>query len=369
MKAGRTIQELAEEIQRQQDAKADYRSGTDKLTLMTRPEGGPYSKAGDSELHIDGIGEFAVLPLAHEQIALHLGVPKPFYERLRRGIPAKNNRGARPANTALLDHTVNTLLRQKPTTRLVRTIDGKARAVLSNRYRMLDNFDLAQALLPIIGEMDSPLVEGQLTDSKLYIKVLLPKIEATVPEVGHTVQSGFVITNSEVGLSRITVQPLVYTLVCKNGMILPDHSLKAYHVGKAGLEMDEAYQVFTDATLAADDKAFWMKAQDVVRAAADEAKFHDIVARLGEAAQTEPIADVETTVERVAKKHYLTDGESKGVLNHLAAGGNLTLYGLHSAITRMAQEVESYDRSIELETLGGEVVTMPKNEWKALAAA
>lgn len=369
MKAGRTIQELAEEIQRQQDAKADYRAGTDKLTLLTVAEGGPYTKAGDSELHIDNIGEFAVLPLAHEQIALHLGVPKTFYERLRRGVPPKNNRGARPANTALLDHTVNTLLRQKPTTRLIRTIDGKARALLSNRYRMLDNFDLAEQLLPIIGEMDSPIVEGQITDTNLYIKVLLPKIEAIVPEVGHVVQSGFLIKNSEVGRGKISVQPLVYTLACKNGMILPDYSLKAFHVGKAALEMDEAYKVFTDATLAADDKAFWMKAQDVVRAAADEAKFADIVARLGEAATTAPIEDVETTVERVAKKHAFTEGESKGVLNHLAAGGNLTLYGLHSAITRMAQDVPSYDRSIELEMLGGEVALMPKTEWKALAAA
>src|SRR4051812_48998616 len=139
---------LATEIQRQQDAKADYVAPTNGLTLMTDPE------TRQSEIHLKGEGEFNVLPLAHEQIGIGLQIPKSFYERLRVGVPAKNGRGARPANAALLDHTVNTLWRTEPRNRMIRTLDGNARAYLSNRYRMLDNYDLAEAILPAISEMD-----------------------------------------------------------------------------------------------------------------------------------------------------------------------------------------------------------------------
>lgn len=365
MKAASDITTLAQEIQRRAEAKADYQAPTPKLTLLTATEG---EDTGRSELHLEGIGEFGMLPWAHEQMGLHLGIPKGFYERLRSGVIAKNSRGARPANPALLDHTVNTLLRQQPKQRLVRTLDGKCRAFLSNRYRMLDYEDMAEAIFPIIADMDSPIVSGEITETRMYLKVLLPKIQATVPEVGHVVQSGFLIKNSEVGLGSLTVEPLIYTLICKNGMVAPMHGLKRYHVGRAATSMDDAYQVFRDATLKADDTAFWMKVQDVVKASADEATFQDIVARLGEAAQTDPIQDVEATIERVQKRWNFTDGESKSVLNHLAAGGNLTLYGLHSAVTQAAQAVESYDRSVEMEGIGGEIAYLPKNDWKALIA-
>jgi hypothetical protein len=139
-------------------------------------------------------------------------------------------------------------------------------------------------------------------------------------------------------------------------------------VGRVAAATEEAYKIFRDETLAADDKATWMKVQDVVRAAANEAVFQDIVARLGESAQTPPMEDLQEGVTRVAKRALLTDGEAKGVLHHLAQGGNLTLYGLHSAVTRTAQDVDSYDRSVELEEIGGELLTMSKTDWRSIAA-
>lgn len=378
MKAARDITSLAAEIQRMAEAKADYVAPTPKITMLTPvgeheiAENKGLIEGNRSELHLEGVGEFGVLPWAHEQIGLHLGIPKTFYERLRVGVPSKNNRVTRPANPALLDHTVNTLLRQKPSNRLVRTVDGKARAFLSNRYRMLDYEEMAEAIFPVIAEMDSPLVEGEVTETRLYIKVLLPKIQTTVPEVGDVVQAGFIIKNSEVGLGSISVDPLVYTLICKNGMVVPQHGMRRYHVGRAhAASMEEAYEVYRDETLKQDDKAFWMKMQDVVRACADEVKFADIVARLGETAQTEPMEDVQATVEKLTKvsRYGITEGEGKSILTHLAGGGNLTLYGLHSAVTRAAQDVDSYDRSVELEAIGGELAYLPAADWKALAKA
>jgi hypothetical protein len=47
----------------------------------------------------------------------------------------------------------------------------------------------------------------------------------------------------------------------------------------------------------------------------------------------------------------------------------MSQWGLANAVTRAAQDVESYDRATELEALGGDVVILPAGEWKALASA
>lgn len=40
-----------------------------------------------------------------------------------------------------------------------------------------------------------------------------------------------------------------------------------------------------------------------------------------------------------------------------------------NAVTRTAQDVESYDRATELEELGATVMTLPSAQWKQLASA
>jgi hypothetical protein len=56
-------------------------------------------------------------------------------------------------------------------------------------------------------------------------------------------------------------------------------------------------------------------------------------------------------------------------MRHLIEGGDLSKYGLHSAITRAAQDVESYDRASDLERVGGQVIELGRGEWKVLAEA
>ena len=74
-------------------------------------------------------------------------------------------------------------------------------------------------------------------------------------------------------------------------------------------------------------------------------------------------------VEVASKTFNLNQGESDGVLNHLIRGGDLSAYGLLNAITRTAQDVESYDRSTELEAIGSKVLALPKSTWREIALA
>jgi hypothetical protein len=112
---------------------------------------------------------------------------------------------------------------------MVRTLDGTARAFLSDRYRRIDNYEIAQATLPIIGGMPDAKVEScEVTENRMYIKVVNPRLEAEVQK-GDIVQAGIVISNSEVGLGSVSVMPLVYRLACLNGMIVNDLGKRKYH--------------------------------------------------------------------------------------------------------------------------------------------
>jgi hypothetical protein len=75
------------------------------------------------------------------------------------------------------------------------------------------------------------------------------------------------------------------------------------------------------------------------------------------------------TIELVSKKIGLAEEERKGVLRHLIAGGDLTQYGVHCAVTRTAEEIDSYDRATDLERAGTKVLELPRGDWEVIAKA
>jgi hypothetical protein len=79
--------------------------------------------------------------------------------------------------------------------------------------------------------------------------------------------------------------------------------------------------------------------------------------------------DVPAVVQLAAKSYGLFERESQSVLDHLIRGEELSLYGLANAVTRHAQDVDSYDRSTELEMTAWSLLNMPKSEWTKLNAA
>ena len=72
------------------------------------------------------------------------------------------------------------------------------------------------------------IVSCDITETHLYLKVINKSMKEEITE-GDIVQAGFVVSNSEIGLGALKVEPLVYRLVCKNGMISKDYAHKKYH--------------------------------------------------------------------------------------------------------------------------------------------
>jgi hypothetical protein len=361
-----TPQALAAELTRLQATKVDYVVDTRRMSFAS-DELSSYLSF-DTDAHHDGTAGGPVLDYAHNQIAQRLGVPRKYYDRMREDAPA------------LLDQNVNHWFHTAPEQRMVRTLEGHVRAFLSNRYRRLDNYDLMeQAVLPEFARFGDSLVfhAAALTDSRLYIRAILPELSADVEIVpgnhtflggnggGDIVQAGVQIRNSEVGAGKLDISPFIWRLRCINGLVMADRGISKYHVGRA--EDEETFAIYADDTRAADDRAYFLKARDAIRAALDEVQFKAIVDQLRELATGEPITNPVKTTELLAKTNNLMDHEQESILGYLTAGGDLTQWGVVNAVTSAAKDAEGFDRQAELETLGGELVAMGGQEWAKIA--
>jgi len=358
MNKGQSIVEIATELERQREAAKDYVAplGAVKLrttSVVTTPTG--------MDLVVDGInGSSGLRPLAHRQMGDHLGIPRRYYERMRTEQPA------------LLAENVNTWFHESRTDRrMFRTLDGDVRAFLSDRYRPLDNYGLAEAILPTLQDRGAKVVSAAITETRLYIQATVEDIEGVVPGSkvrNDVVRSGITISNSEVGLGALKVEPMLYRLICANGMI-SGVAFRKYHVGRR-LEMEsEVYALLSSATRAADDRALWLKVRDVVRGAFDRDIFEAEVVKMGNAAGQEIESEDLSRVVEVTTKQLGIETHSNGILKHLAAGGDLSRWGLANAITNTANDVGNYDVAVDLERAGGKVIELGKQDWKAIAQA
>jgi hypothetical protein len=358
MKLGKSLVELAQEIERRSNAKKDFVVPTDKL--VAQPQDKDVALAfGDQNVIAND--------LAHGQIAQHVGIPKQYYDRMRAESPE------------LLANNINTWFQKYPAPRMVRTLDGKARAFLSDRFRPLENEDLAEAVLPVLSDLKVQIMSCEITDRRLYIKVVDERIQRDIPsgkKMGDgthtffdTVSPAMVISNSEVGQGMLAVQTSLWTKVCTNMAIFGEKSIKKHHIGgKHELGGEEFYKLLSDETRRVSDQALWMQVRDVVKGAFDEARFVSLTKELsGMAAQK--IDDPIKVVELASKKFGVNETEKASVLKHLIEGGDLSRYGLFNAVTRTAEDLEDYDRATEFERMGGQIVELPRSEWAELAMA
>lgn len=355
MKQGRALPEMLMELQRQNAAKQDFIAPAAALHLSDDGETFVMDHVGPRDSM-----SMNTTDLFHRQMGSALNIPAKYYDLMRMQKPE------------LLARNVNSWLTSRDQSYMVRSMDygnGRvARALLSDRYRRIDNLEVASAVLPLFaGKEEMEVVSCEVTENKLHIKIVNHRLEmAVVP--GDYVQAGVVISNSEVGLGAVSVQPLVYRLVCSNGLCVNDFGERRAHVGRAAKALEDSYTIYTDETLEAEDKAFMLKLRDTTLAAIEEARFAQIVGRLQETTQAKITGRVQDVVELTGKAFDLNQGEQDNILNYLIQGGDLSLYGLTNAITRASQDVESYDRATALEGIGWQVAAMPAAQWKEINA-
>ena len=348
---GMPLVELANELVRRAEAKRDFVATTDQLGFHAD------GATAYLTLHQE---HFRITEHTHGQIADRLNMPKRYYDRLRQEAPS------------LWETNVRHWFRETPERRMIRTLKGNARAFLSDRYYRIDNEQIATLVLPILLEAEGvEIVSCAVTDWKLYIQACFPRLEGEVKK-GDPVQGGLVISNGELGNGALSIDPLVYRLVCENGLIagtvMPQGRLRRQHVGQRVMA-DDNDAFYTDETRAADDYALLLKIRDTVSALVQPERFHTLLQALRHAAEGPAVAQPVAAVEELGKAYALTQGERQSILTRLLQGADYSRWGVVNAVTGLANEHASYDRAVELEQLGGKLLGLSAQQWQPIAHA
>jgi hypothetical protein len=382
MKEAMTLQDLAAEVKRVDTVKRDFLGETTFLEARPRVQlevVGEHAGIEETQhqitpetldIAIKGVGDqtetFEVNTLAHRQIARKTPIKADYYKHMLEHAPA------------LLATNINHWFRETPAPRLIRTLDGFVRAFLTNAYRPVQNHDLLNAILPALMEIpggkDLRFESNALTERRMYLKAFIPSREIPIKSarVNDVIRVGFVLGNSEVGCGSVYARPMVMVLSCANGMQFDKYTQRIRHVGRRiQVDDDAAREIYSREALEADDKALVLKTRDMALAAFKEATAEQMTVDILNATNSDPIeGDVPAAIEEVGDRiGGLTQDEQSGIVGYLAAGGDLSKWGVSQAVTRFSQDVESYDRADKLERMGAKVIELPQTQWKSITQA
>ena len=289
----------------------------------------------------------------HRQLAAAMGIPGRYYGRMMQETPD------------LLERNVNTWLEMDDNSYMLRlfALNGwmYGRAFLSDRYKRIDNLEVARYVLEQTeGLRDDDASEFWITEenSRIYMNIVSKDMEAQVVP-GDFVRAGIMVSNSEVGNGAVTMAKLLFRLVCSNGMTIPEVDMirRRRHIGgrvEAGPDRIAAKPGVAGlleeriGPMDALTDGGWIEA-------VTEHLFNHI---------WEPAEDAEAAVEQVGIAIGLTEAERKLVFRQFEHDGDLTNYGLSNAITKIAQMLESYDRSAYMQEAAWRVATMDERHWE-----
>ena len=397
---GAAIVRIAGELARQKESKRDFIYPANKLSYTdegrlvlgatkTFDVGGvAYTSWQDAEAAADAaskegkpskitpLGEQGEMPLngtAASQLYARLNVPAKFVDHLR----AKEY-------TKTAGNLFRDLLRQDDRRFLVRTLDGKARAVLSDRYRILDNADLFFCAAEKFKEVGAQAWKARLWDDGFELFGVSGHIAGEVTtdrtfDPGDGWQSRWAgkegdvhnaacrIRNSETGEGGLSVRLAIFRKVCANFNVWTN-GVSQIHAGKTN---QEEGLIFSDETRSKESELIWSKVRDAITTAFDPVKFKTYIDQLNGIA-AEALAKPMEAVENVTKAYAITDDRKASILASLLGSGDLSRFGLVQAITATAHKADADGAAADaskLEEIGGEVALMSAGKFGTLVGA
>lgn len=338
------LQQLVSTLEAQHTSKADYILPAESI----------YMKDGLIQSgHADLPRIYTPNEVMHEGLSERLEIPMAYYRRMRAQRPE------------LLDTSVSSWLQHLGGKNvMLRTFEGQelstnvARALLSDRYLALDNYDVLFAALDAIKKsgIKVDVTHADVTDRRLYLNCVAPQVEVDAKEtlkgylttrdgVGNGIISGFTITNSEVGQGQFLVRPRAVILKCNNGMIVPDDSFSRIHLGQ---KLDEGMVKWSQETRNKNYELIMSQVGDAVKTFLSHEYLGKVIERLA-AAQQVKLDNPIDTVQNVCKSLRYTEAQRHKILGFFLEGGDHAASGVTHAITRHAQD-EDPDTRQDMET-------------------
>jgi hypothetical protein len=292
----------------------------------------------------------------HAQISQRLDIPKRYYDRMLYD----------KKNVELLDSNVNHWLSQNDKNYLLRTFvnkeknEGYARAILSDRYSVIDNYDVMLATLDAVREsgMNIQIESGDITDRKFFMRFILPDIEIQAPEIlknyrtpktgnkNNGIITGFVISNSETGYGKFSISPRAVVLACSNGMVFKNDSFQKTHLG---VKMDEYSSIdWSQETRQKNYELVISQVKDAITTFASKEYLGAKISEIQEKGNKELNHPLET-MKNVTKHLSISDDKEKSILNYFIQGGTTNAFGVTQALTYFAQHDASPEERYDLE--------------------
>jgi hypothetical protein len=305
------------------------------------------------------------LPVIHQNLSDKCDIPRKYYNRIQ-GLK----------DQTLIDTNVTHWLKSMKGNVFLRTFidkdeqNGFARALLSDRYNVIDNFDVLLATLEAVKNSGLNLkIEDNgcdLSESKMYVRFVAPEIEINAPDllknyknpkgnsnVGDGIITGFVVTNSEIGQGSFNISPRAVILKCQNGMVFKNDAFGKIHLGS---KMEQYSQIdWSEETKRKNYELIQAQVKDAVKKFTSEDFLAQKISELNEYAEIELKHPIET-VKNVSKLLNITEEKEKSILDFFMRGGDFSYMGVSQALTFFAHETKDADEAHDLETTAIEIL-------------
>jgi hypothetical protein len=242
---------------------------------------------------------------------------------------------------------------------------GLARAMLSDRFRVIDNYDVALAvweqIQPANSGLDVRLIHADLTDTSMYLYFEVPTVAVPGgefvrryrdPRSGNTgldfplVSAGFVVRNGELGDGAATVTPRLKVQVCSNGMTRTVDATRKIHLGS---KMETGVIDWSNETAERNLELITSQVKDAVRTFCTTDYVQRVVDDMNERGG-QPLANPEKAIAQVAKSLSWSEDRRAAVMASFIAAGSVTVGGVVQAVTNVALDEPDGDQAFMLET-------------------
>lgn len=304
----------------------------------------------DSTLHIPTISPTLSIPMtkwAHGQLAAKIEIPQGYYNRMLQ------------EDKTLLAKNVNRWL---PTAHdlLVRTEAGTARAIMSSKYKIIQNRLVLLTVLNALQTMNRPYLIRSLSesDTTFYAK-FVGEETYDIDSKGDMYRGGIVVRNSEIGASRFQVDMFVCRLSCGNDAIFGDEGISKVHIGR---KLNAGLVDFQSDTIEADNVVMMKVIRDITYTAFDPAGIQKIYDDI-KLSKDNTIEQTGQVIRQIQSQHKLSDELTDRLL--ISCQG-ITQYDIAQSITFNAQHEQDTDKRINLEELGGGILVMPSEKFNTI---
>lgn len=228
----------------------------------------------------------------------------------------------------------------------VHDIDGnfRIRGVLSDKYTVLDNEEILDAMIKVSDNIPDFQVMKLITNENLFfMRIVFNDLKEDFgksPEgKDDIVKVGLDIMNSEVGYASLVVSPITYRLVCTNGLKMWKEEAGAFKKRHAHMEPEELRDMMKSAI-----NLGIQGGMDLIEGMrqAKRVRFdnpYDFIAKQG-------------------KKFNMSYRAVKTVKANFDIEPEKNLFGIVNAFTRFARDLESDESRLKLEQFSGSLLNM-----------